>query len=67
MAKISWTDHVRTEERLQRGKVERNILHTTDRRKANWNGHILRSNCRLKHAMEGKIVGRSDGNTKKKK
>ena len=47
MAKIGWTDHVRTEERLQRVKVERNILHTIDRRKANWIGHILRSNCRV--------------------
>ena len=58
MAKISWTDHVRSEEGLQRVKVERNILQTINRRKANWIGHTLRSNCRLKHAIEGKIVGR---------
>ena len=47
MAKISWTDHVRSEEVLQRVKVERNILHTIKRRKANWIGHILNSNYSL--------------------
>jgi hypothetical protein len=52
MAKISWTDHVRSEEALQRVKLERNILHTIKRRKANWIGHILRSNCGLTHVIE---------------
>jgi hypothetical protein len=39
---------------------ERNILHSVERRKANWIGHILRRNCLLKHVTEGKIkfVGR---------
>jgi hypothetical protein len=32
MPKISWTDHVRSEEVLQTVKVERNILHTIKRR-----------------------------------
>jgi hypothetical protein len=31
MAKISWTDHVRSEEGLQRVMEERNILHTIKR------------------------------------
>jgi len=35
MAKISWTDHVRNEEVLQRVKWERNILPAIKRRKAN--------------------------------
>jgi hypothetical protein len=35
MEKISWTDRVRNEEVLHRVKEERNILHTTKRRKAN--------------------------------
>ena len=43
---------------LHRVKEERNILHTIKRRKANWTGHILRTNCLLKHAIEGKIEGR---------
>jgi hypothetical protein len=56
MKKISWTDHVRTEEVLHRVKEERNILHTRTikRRKANWIGHIGRRNCLLKHVIEGK-------------
>jgi len=52
MAKISWTDHVRSEEVLQRVMEERNILQTIKRRKANWIGHFLRRNCRLKHVIE---------------
>jgi len=31
-----------------------------ERMKTNWIGHILRSNCLLKHAIEGKIDGRKD-------
>jgi hypothetical protein len=53
MEKISWTDRVRNEEVLHRVKVERNIVHTIKRRKANWIGHILRRNCLLKHVIEG--------------
>jgi hypothetical protein len=49
---------VRNEEVLHRVKEERNILHTIKRRKANWIGHILRRNCRLKHVIDGKIEGR---------
>jgi hypothetical protein len=58
MEKISWTDRVRNEVVLHRVKEERNILHTIKRRKANWIGHILRSNCLLKHVIEGKLEGR---------
>jgi len=52
MAKISWTDHMRSEEGLQRVKVERNILQTINSRKANWIGHTLRSNYCLIHVIE---------------
>jgi hypothetical protein len=47
---------VRNEEVLRRVKEERNILRTIKRRKANWNGHILRKNCLLKHVIEEKIA-----------
>jgi hypothetical protein len=57
---ISWTDRVRNEEVLHRVKEERNILHTIKRRKANWIGHILRSNCLLKHVTEVKLEGRTE-------
>jgi hypothetical protein len=35
MEKISWTERVRSEEGLQRVKLERNILHTINRKKDN--------------------------------
>jgi hypothetical protein len=44
-------------EALQRVKVERNIVHTLKRSKANWIGHVLRRNCFVKHVNEGKIEG----------
>jgi hypothetical protein len=42
------------------GKGEGNILHEIKRRKSNWIGHILRSNCLLAHVIERKIEGRID-------
>jgi len=57
LEKISWTDHVRNEEVLLRVKEQRNILHEIRKRKANWIGHILRRNCLLQRALEGKIQG----------
>jgi hypothetical protein len=51
MEKISLTDHVRNEEK------QRNILHEINQRKANWNGHVLRTNCLLQRVIEGKIKG----------
>jgi hypothetical protein len=38
---------------------EWNILQTIKRRKAKWIGHILRTNCHLKHVTEGKKEGRT--------
>jgi hypothetical protein len=52
---ISWTDHVRNEEVLLRVSEQRNILHEIRKRKVVWIGHILRRNCILKPAIEGKI------------
>jgi hypothetical protein len=46
MAKVSWTDHIRTEV-SQKVKEERNVLHTIKRKKANWISHILHRNCLL--------------------
>ena len=51
---ISWVDRVR-DEVLHRGKEQTNILHTINRSKVNWIGHILRGNCLLKYIIEGKI------------
>jgi len=48
---------VRDEEVLLRVKEQRNILHEISKRKADWIGHILRSNCLLQRVTEGKIKG----------
>ena len=55
MEKISWMDGVRNEEVLHRVKLERNIMQTIQRRKANWIGHMLRRNCLLENIIEGKV------------
>jgi hypothetical protein len=34
-----------------------NILHEISKRKANWIGHIMRTNCFLQQGIEGKIQG----------
>jgi hypothetical protein len=57
MQNVSWTDCV-SNEVLHRVKEEINILHTINRRKANWIGHIFHRNCLLKHVIEGKIEER---------
>jgi hypothetical protein len=49
---------VRNEEMLQGVKEERNILHTINRRKANWIGNIWRRDCLVKRVIDGKIDGR---------
>ena len=60
MEETSWTDRVRSKEKLRRLKEERNVVHTVHRRKANWIGHILHMNCLLKDVIEGKIGGRAE-------
>jgi hypothetical protein len=50
--KISWTDLVGNEKMLLRVRVERNIIHTVKRGKANWIGYSWRINCLLKHVIE---------------
>jgi hypothetical protein len=57
MEKISWIYRV-INEVLKTVTEDGNILHTVNRRKANWIGHFLQRNCRLKHVTEGKIEGR---------
>jgi len=56
MEKITWAERVENEV-LHAAKVERNILLTVNRSKANWIGHIWRRNCLLKHFIEGEIEG----------
>jgi hypothetical protein len=51
---ICCTEHVRNEDILPE-KRRAEVFYVTKRRKANWIGHILLSNCLLTHVMEGKI------------
>jgi hypothetical protein len=46
---------VRNEKVLLGIKEQRNILHEISKQKANWIGHILRSDCLLQWVIEGKI------------
>ena len=50
---------MRNEEVLHRVKLEKNVLQTVDRRKANWIGHILHRNCLLEYIIEGKVERRT--------
>jgi hypothetical protein len=59
MENISWAKCVRNEAR-QRVREGRNILHTIQRKEANWIGHILCRNCLLERVIEGKIEGRTE-------
>ena len=45
-------DDVRNEEVLHRVRLERKVLQTIERRKANWIGHILRRNCLLEQLLK---------------
>jgi hypothetical protein len=54
--KITWAERVKNEV-FRAVKVERNILLTIKRSKANWVGHIWRRKFLLKHTIEGKIEG----------
>jgi hypothetical protein len=60
MENISWIDHVRNEERLQRVKQEINILQTI--KEGRLTGLVIISvrNCILKYANESKTEGRKN-------
>jgi hypothetical protein len=57
MEMISWTDRVRNEV-LHTVKEGRGIVHTVNRKMANWIGHILHRNCVLNTLLKGNVEGR---------
>jgi metal-responsive CopG/Arc/MetJ family transcriptional regulator len=65
MEKIIWTYRSRSEEVLHSVKEENNILHTINRKKGNWTGHMLRRNCLRIHVIEGKMERRREVMRKK--
>jgi hypothetical protein len=60
LEKNSWTDRVRNEDVLLTVKEQRNIINEISKRKANWIGHFLHSNCLLRQVIEGKITAGID-------
>jgi hypothetical protein len=62
---VSWTDRLKNWV-LRRAMKERNIVHTTWRRKLNWIGYTLQRNCLIKHVVLGKIEGTRRGGRKRK-
>jgi len=53
-------DRVRTEEVLHRVEKDTNILKTITRKNGNWIGHSLCRNFLLKHAIDGKMMGKTE-------
>jgi hypothetical protein len=66
MEKISYTGRVKIKV-LHTMKVESNILNARKRRKANYNGPILRWNCLLNHIIEGDTEIRNRGRRRRRK
>jgi hypothetical protein len=60
LEKIVWSDRARNEEVLHSVNEDKNILHTINRRKANWIGHILSRNCLRIHVIEEKMERRTE-------
>jgi hypothetical protein len=57
---IGWTDRVRRKKYYTESR-KREISHKQiKRKKANWIGHILLSNCLLKHFINGEIKERTE-------
>ena len=56
MEKIKWAGKVTNEEVLEHIGEKRTLLNNILRREVNWIGHILRRNCLLYDAIEGKMV-----------
>ena len=56
MEMIKWFQKVTNEKVLERIGEKRTLLDNIVRKKANWIGHILRRNCFLHNAIEGRIM-----------
>ena len=54
MENISFTDHEKNEEVLNKVDEESNIIQTIKMMTSNWIGHVLCRTCFLKHVIEGK-------------
>ena len=55
---VKWTDKIKNAAVLERVGEGRMMLELIRKRKRNWLGHWLRSNCLLKDALEGIVNGK---------
>ena len=56
MEKIKWSEKVTNEQVLDRIGEKRTLLNNILRRKTNWIGHIMRINCLLHDAIQGRMT-----------
>ena len=56
--RISWKDHVKNEEVLQRVGQKQELVDVIIKRKKNWIGHVMRGESLLREVIEGKMVGK---------
>jgi hypothetical protein len=57
MMEISWTGHMRNEDVLHGVKEESSAVRGIKRKRTDWIGHNLHTNCLLKRVIKGKIKG----------
>ena len=55
-AGVKWSEKVTNGQVLERIGEKKTLLNNILRRKANWVGHILRRNCLLHDAIEGRMA-----------
>ena len=58
MERVKWIDKIKNVVVLERVGEGRIMLELIRKRKRNWLGHWLRSNCLLKDALEGMVNGK---------
>ena len=58
LERVKWTDKIKNAVVLERVGEGRIMLELIKKRKRNWLGHWLRSNCLLKDALEGMVNGK---------
>ena len=58
---MSWTDHVENVKVLRRVGERRLLMRTIIKRKKNCIGHVLSGEGLLKEVMEGRLMGKEEG------
>ena len=61
MERVKWAGKIKNKVVLERVGDGRTMLELLKKRKINWLGHWLRSNCLLKDSLEGMVNGKKVG------